>query len=180
MVRIGAPPAKPATGWRSPPPPNGSTASPKPTKPAPSTKNYAVSAATPSWSSTKWDTSPFEADAADLFFRLISSRYERAPVIVSSNKPFGQRGEVFGDPVVAAAMIDRLIHQAEVVSPEEDSYRLKDRDLGRVPNRQHRVTTTPARVISFQPVRSPIFRRCWQPPPVYSTWMVSQGSTSCD
>ena len=42
-------------------------------------------------------------------------------------------GEVFGDDVVAAAMIDRLVHHAEVISLKGDSYRLKDRDLGRVP-----------------------------------------------
>jgi DNA replication protein DnaC len=76
---------------------------------------------------------PFEADAANLFFQLVSARYERASVIVTSNKPFGRWGEVFGDPVVAAAMIDRLVHHAEVVSLKGDSYRLKDRDLGRVP-----------------------------------------------
>jgi DNA replication protein DnaC len=76
---------------------------------------------------------PFEAEAANLFFQLVSSRYERASLIVTSNKPFGRWGEVFGDDVVAAAMIDRLVHHAEVVSLKGDSYRLKDRDLGRVP-----------------------------------------------
>jgi DNA replication protein DnaC len=77
---------------------------------------------------------PFEADAANLFFQLVSARYERASVIVTSNKPFGRWGETFGDATVAAAMIDRLVHHAEVVSLKGDSYRLKDRDLGRVPN----------------------------------------------
>jgi DNA replication protein DnaC len=77
---------------------------------------------------------PLEADAANLFFQLISSRYERASVIVTSNKPFGRWGETFGDDTVAAAMIDRLVHHAEVVNLKGDSYRLKDRDLGRVPN----------------------------------------------
>ncbi len=76
---------------------------------------------------------PFEGEAANLFFQLVSARYERASVIVTSNKPFGRWGEVFGDPVVAAAMIDRLVHHAEVVSLKGDSYRLKNRDLGRVP-----------------------------------------------
>lgn len=76
---------------------------------------------------------PFEAEAANLFFQLVSSRYERASLIVTSNKPFGRWGEVFGDDVVAAAMIDRLVHHAEVVALKGDSYRLKDRDLGRVP-----------------------------------------------
>ena len=54
-------------------------------------------------------------------------------MIVTSNKPFGRWGEVFGDATVAAAMIDRLVHHAEVVTLKGDSYRLKDRDLGRVP-----------------------------------------------
>ncbi len=76
---------------------------------------------------------PFEAEAANLFFQLVASRYERASLIVTSNKPFGRWGEVFGDATVAAAMIDRLVHHAEVVSLKGDSYRLKDRDLGRVP-----------------------------------------------
>lgn len=76
---------------------------------------------------------PFEPAAANLFFQLVSSRYERASLIVTSNKPFGRWGEVFGDDIVAAAMIDRLVHHAEVVALKGDSYRLKDRDLGRVP-----------------------------------------------
>ncbi len=76
---------------------------------------------------------PFEPEAANLFFQLVSSRYERASLIVTSNKPFGRWGEVFGDDVVAAAMIDRLVHHAEVVALKGDSYRLKNRDLGRVP-----------------------------------------------
>ena len=76
---------------------------------------------------------PFEPEAANLFFQMISSRYERASVIVTSNKPFGRWGEVFGDDTVAAAMIDRLVHHAEVISLKGDSYRLRNRDLGRVP-----------------------------------------------
>jgi DNA replication protein DnaC len=77
---------------------------------------------------------PFDAEAANPFFQLVSSRYERASVIVTSNKPFERWGRVFGDATVAAAMIDRLVHHAEVVSLKGDSYRLKDRYLGRVPN----------------------------------------------
>jgi DNA replication protein DnaC len=76
---------------------------------------------------------PFEAEAANLFFQLVSSRYERASLIVTSNKVFGRWGEVFGDDIVAAAMIDRLVHHAEVIALKGDSYRLKDRNLGRVP-----------------------------------------------
>jgi DNA replication protein DnaC len=76
---------------------------------------------------------PFEPEAANLFFQLVSARYERASLIVTSNKPFGRWGEVFGDDIVAAAMIDRLVHHADVVALKGDSYRLNDRDLGRVP-----------------------------------------------
>jgi DNA replication protein DnaC len=76
---------------------------------------------------------PFEPEAANLFFQLVSSRYERASLIVTSNKNFARWGEVFGDDTVAAAMIDRLVHHAEVIALKGDSYRLKNRELGRVP-----------------------------------------------
>jgi DNA replication protein DnaC len=76
---------------------------------------------------------PFEAEAANLFFQLISNRYERASVIVTSNKPFGRWGETFGDETVAAAMIDRLVHHAEVHSLKGESYRMRGRELGRIP-----------------------------------------------
>jgi len=72
---------------------------------------------------------PFDAEAANLFFQLVSSRYERGSVIVTSNKPFTAWGEIFGDPVVAAAMIDRLVHHAEILSLKGDSYRLRDKKL---------------------------------------------------
>ncbi|MBM4436023.1 MAG: IS21-like element helper ATPase IstB, partial [Actinobacteria bacterium] len=77
---------------------------------------------------------PFEAEAANLFFQLVAARYERASLIVTSNQPFGRWGEVFGDATVAATMIDRLVHHAHVLSLKGDSYRLKDRDLGKTPN----------------------------------------------
>lgn len=70
---------------------------------------------------------PFDPDAAALFFALVSSRYERASLIVSSNKTFSSWAEIFGDPVAVAAMVDRLVHHAEVIVLQGDSYRLKDR-----------------------------------------------------
>ncbi|NIK56825.1 IS21-like element helper ATPase IstB [Kribbella shirazensis] len=76
---------------------------------------------------------PFEHEAANLFFQLVSSRYERASLIVTSNKEFGRWGEVFGDDTVAAAMIDRLVHHADVIALKGDSYRLKNHNLGRIP-----------------------------------------------
>jgi len=77
---------------------------------------------------------PFEPEAANLFFQLLSARYERASVIMSSNKAFGRWGETFGDDTVAAAMIDRLVHHAEVVVLKGDSFRLRGRDLGKTPD----------------------------------------------
>jgi DNA replication protein DnaC len=76
---------------------------------------------------------PFDPQAANLMFALVSSRYERASMIVTSNKAFSRWGEIFGDDVVAAAMIDRLVHHAEILNLKGDSYRLKDKDLGSPP-----------------------------------------------
>jgi DNA replication protein DnaC len=70
---------------------------------------------------------PFDHDAANLFFQLIASRYEQGSVMVTSNLPFGRWGEVFGDEIVAAAMIDRLVHHAEVLTLSGDSYRTRAR-----------------------------------------------------
>jgi DNA replication protein DnaC len=76
---------------------------------------------------------PFDPDAANLMFMLVSRRYERASMIVTSNKPFSAWGEIFGDEVTATAMIDRLVHHAEILSLKGDSYRLRDKDLGGPP-----------------------------------------------
>ena len=63
-------------------------------------------------------------------FSLVSSRYERVSMFVTSNKPFSAWGEIFGDDVVAAAMIDRLVHHAEILAlMKGDSYRLRGNDL---------------------------------------------------
>jgi DNA replication protein DnaC len=73
-------------------------------------------------------------------FMLVSRRYERASLIVTSNKPFSAWGEIFGDDATAAAMIDRLVHHAELISLKGDSYRLKDHDLGARPTPQRAET----------------------------------------
>ena len=72
---------------------------------------------------------PFDPEAANLMFSLVSSSYERASMIVTSNKPFSSWGEIFGDDVVATAMIDRLVHHAEILSLKGDSYRLRGKEL---------------------------------------------------
>src|ERR671928_2164376 len=76
---------------------------------------------------------PFDPEAANLMFSLVSARYERASVIVTSNKPFSAWGEIFGDEIVAAAMIDRLVHHAQILALKGDSFRLRDKDLGTPP-----------------------------------------------
>jgi len=70
---------------------------------------------------------PFDHDAANLFFQLVASRYEQGSILLTSNLPFGRWGEVFGDEVVAAAMIDRLVHHAEVLTLAGESYRTRAR-----------------------------------------------------
>jgi DNA replication protein DnaC len=77
---------------------------------------------------------PFEQEAANLFFQLVSSRYEHASLILTSNLPFARWGEVFGDQVVAAAMIDRIVHHAEVITLKGSSYRLRDSGLTNLPS----------------------------------------------
>ena len=67
---------------------------------------------------------PITAGGANLFFQLINSRYERGALILTSNRGFSEWGEIFGDVVVASALLDRLLHHAIVVQIEGQSYRL--------------------------------------------------------
>jgi DNA replication protein DnaC len=77
---------------------------------------------------------PFEQDAANLFFQLVSSRYEHASLVLTSNLPFARWGDVFGDQVVASAMIDRIVHHAEVLTLKGSSYRLRNSASGSLPS----------------------------------------------
>jgi DNA replication protein DnaC len=77
---------------------------------------------------------PFEAEAANLFFQLVSSRYEHASLILTSNLPFSGWGGVFGDQAVAAAMIDRVVHHADVLTLKGASYRLRNRGIDTLPS----------------------------------------------
>jgi DNA replication protein DnaC len=77
---------------------------------------------------------PFEQDAANLFFQLVSSRYEHASLILTSNLPFSSWGGVFGDQAVAAAMIDRIVHHADVITLKGASYRLRGRGIDNLPS----------------------------------------------
>ncbi len=70
---------------------------------------------------------PLEPDAAHLMFQLVSRRYEKGSVLVTSNLTTSEWGTVFGDPVVATAILDRLLHHSHVVSIRGDSYRLREK-----------------------------------------------------
>ncbi len=67
---------------------------------------------------------PVSASNGNLFFQLVNARYERGAMILTSNRGFGEWDQVFGDSVVAAALLDRLLHHATVVQIEGSSYRL--------------------------------------------------------
>lgn len=68
---------------------------------------------------------PLEKNAANLFFQLVSRRYERAATLITTNRSVGEWGEIFGDTVVAAAILDRLLHHSQVITIRGDSFRLR-------------------------------------------------------
>jgi hypothetical protein len=68
---------------------------------------------------------PVVPDGGNLLFQLVNARYERGAMILTSNRGLAEWGEVFGDPVVAAALLDRLLHQAVAIQIEGSSYRLR-------------------------------------------------------
>ena len=70
---------------------------------------------------------PIDRLGANLVFQLISRRYERGPVILTSNQSFANWGDIFGDRVIATAILDRLLHHGITVSIRGDSYRLKEK-----------------------------------------------------
>jgi len=68
---------------------------------------------------------PITPGGANLFFQLVNARYEKGAMILTSNRGFAEWADVFGDPVVATALLDRLLHHAVVVQIEGASYRLR-------------------------------------------------------
>jgi DNA replication protein DnaC len=69
---------------------------------------------------------PIAPGGANLFFQLVNARYEKGATILTSNRGFKHWGQIFGDNVVAAALLDRLLHQAVVVEIAGNSYRLRE------------------------------------------------------
>ena len=80
---------------------------------------------------------PYDRTAGMLLFALVSARYERGSMILTSNKSFADWGDVLGDPVVATAILDRLLHHSDILNIRGESYRLKEKKraglFGRLP-----------------------------------------------
>jgi DNA replication protein DnaC len=73
---------------------------------------------------------PISRTGAQLFFQLMSRRYERGSTVLTSNKGFAEWGDIFGDDTMAAALIDRLLHHCHIVNIRGNSYRMRQhRDL---------------------------------------------------
>ena len=90
---------------------------------------------------------PLERQAANLLFALVARRYERGSIILTSNRGFEAWGDILGDAMVAAALIDRLIHHAHMVTLKGKSYRLRERGTAPLPtaapSRQNSQTSRP-------------------------------------
>jgi DNA replication protein DnaC len=71
---------------------------------------------------------PYDRLAATAFFSLIAARYERGSILLTSNKGFGEWGEVPGDPIIATAILDRLLHHSHVLNIRGESYRLREKE----------------------------------------------------
>ena len=69
---------------------------------------------------------PVTPGGGNLFFQLVNARYEKGAMILTSNRGFGEWGDIFGDSVVATALLDRLLHHAVVIQIEGSSYRLRE------------------------------------------------------
>jgi DNA replication protein DnaC len=70
---------------------------------------------------------PLEAHAGHLFFMLVSRRYERGSILITSNRSVGEWGEIFNDALVATAILDRLLHHSHVITIRGESYRLREK-----------------------------------------------------
>lgn len=73
---------------------------------------------------------PMDSRRANLFFQLVAVRYTKAPLLITSNVPFESWGKLFGDEVIASAILDRLLHVSHVFAINGPSYRLKDKLSG--------------------------------------------------
>ena len=70
---------------------------------------------------------PVDTHRSNLFFQVVSRRYEKGAIILTTNKPFDRWGEMFGDDVIASAILDRLLHHSHIIAINGPSYRIKDK-----------------------------------------------------
>ena len=69
---------------------------------------------------------PFSKEGAQLIFQILAERHERKPVMITTNMGFGDWTQIFGDPSMTAALLDRITHKAHVINCTWESYRLKE------------------------------------------------------
>ena len=87
---------------------------------------------------------PYDRESATAFFTLVSARYERGSIILTSNKGFGEWGELLGDTVIASAVLDRLLHHSHVLNIRGESYRLREKQQSGIFSSHHLLGATPA------------------------------------
>src|SRR5438093_1775721 len=96
---------------------------------------------------------PLDDLGATIFFQLVSARYERGSIILTSNKSYGDWGSIFGDSIIATAILDRLTHHSTTINIRGESYRLKDRrKAGLVPPRGQEGAEAAARSLASDSV----------------------------
>ena len=86
---------------------------------------------------------PYDRDSATAFFTLVSARYERGSIVLTSNKGFGEWGELLGDTVIASAILDRLLHHSHMLNIRGESYRLREKRQAGLFSSQHLLSNTP-------------------------------------
>ena len=80
---------------------------------------------------------PLPAEAASALFQVVSQRYLKTSIVITTNRGVGSWGEILGDTTVAAAMLDRLLHRSVVINLDGDSYRLRDHHARNEPTPPH-------------------------------------------
>lgn len=103
------------------------------------------------------DYLPVGSGGGNLFFQLVNACYERSSMIMTSNRGFGEWAEIFGDAVVATALLDRLLHHAVVIPIEGNSYRLREH-AALIPDNMR------GRTSLLDPTSQPVKRRPGRPP----------------
>ena len=86
---------------------------------------------------------PYDRESATAFFTLVSARYERGSIILTSNKGFDEWGELLGDTVIASAVLDRLLHHSHVLNIRGESFRLREKRQVGLFSSHHLLSGTP-------------------------------------